>query len=302
MQNSSLPSSDNLSQRGFNPDEEAVLFNAGVRALGNYGYSNFKFDIGGKKSRRRYLAATAPTGELCMIWIKIAIHWVNLANVIRFPWSKKAVNGDDLTAILFAADDAMRRGATHLLSLVGDPNTAILSFARIYSVEEIKKLAKLQVAACNHPFYMAHGATLILQSYSDDFSEAASLAISIGDSVLKPKISNVEHNNSTARSGQNYSRNPKIRAAVLQMAAGRCERCDQLGFLTVSGTCYLETHHIVGVAESGPDSIDNVIAVCPNCHRQAHFAANRVQVENEFMRAIRRRRKDPTPLNLEDQP
>ena len=67
--------------------------------------------------------------------------------------------------------------------------------------------------------------------------------------------------------------------------------------MTTTGDRYLETHHVVGVAERGPDSTDNVIAVCPNCHRQAHFAADKVQVEREFMAAIRRRGSRKNILN-----
>ena len=80
-----------------------------------------------------------------------------------------------------------------------------------------------------------------------------------------------------------------MRDAALKLAGGNCERCGQQGFLTASGERYLETHHVVGVAERGPDAIDNIVAICPNCHRQAHFAADRVQVERDFMEAIRRR-------------
>jgi hypothetical protein len=48
-------------------DGDAVLFNAGVRALGSFGFSDFEFDIGGKKSRRRYVKATSAKGERCSI-------------------------------------------------------------------------------------------------------------------------------------------------------------------------------------------------------------------------------------------
>jgi predicted restriction endonuclease len=86
-----------------------------------------------------------------------------------------------------------------------------------------------------------------------------------------------------------YARNPKIRSQVLSIADGRCECCGELGFICENGDRYLETHHIVGVAERGPDSVDNIIAVCPICHRKAHFAADRVQIERMMLEAIRRR-------------
>jgi len=36
-------------------------------------------------------------------------------------------------------------------------------------------------------------------------------------------------------------------------------------------TPYLEVHHKIQLAEGGEDSIENAIAVCPNCHRELHF-------------------------------
>lgn len=33
---------------------------------------------------------------------------------------------------------------------------------------------------------------------------------------------------------------------------------------------YLESHHIIWLAAGGADSVDNTIALCPNCHRKMH--------------------------------
>lgn len=60
-----------------------------------------------------------------------------------------------------------------------------------------------------------------------------------------------------------------------QRAAGRCEHCgNPAPFLTGAGLPYLEVHHVVPLSKDGPDSLDNVLALCPNCHRQAHFCAS----------------------------
>jgi 5-methylcytosine-specific restriction protein A len=73
----------------------------------------------------------------------------------------------------------------------------------------------------------------------------------------------------TERSG--YPRDPAVRAAVRARADGRCERegCgehrDYPGFLDV--------HHILGVEVS--DRVWTCVALCPNCHREAHFAPDR---------------------------
>lgn len=70
-----------------------------------------------------------------------------------------------------------------------------------------------------------------------------------------------------------YSRNPDVSAEVLERANGYCENCrGRAPFLRVSnGTPYLEVHHKVRLADGGDDTVDNAIALCPNCHRKSHF-------------------------------
>ncbi|MFP5111610.1 HNH endonuclease [Bacillaceae bacterium C204] len=32
----------------------------------------------------------------------------------------------------------------------------------------------------------------------------------------------------------------------------------------------METHHIVWLSKGGDDTIENTVAICPNCHRKMH--------------------------------
>lgn len=32
----------------------------------------------------------------------------------------------------------------------------------------------------------------------------------------------------------------------------------------------MEEHHVIRLADGGSDSIDNAVALCPNCHRKIH--------------------------------
>jgi hypothetical protein len=153
MRDVTLAEEDEVS-RGISREGEAVLFNAGVRALASFGYSDISFDIGGKKSRRRYANVISPTGNAWSIWIKATPRWVGMADVLRFPWSKNAVRDDNLQGILFAADDGVRRGSSHLLAVIGDDFTGILEVARLYTLEQIKQIKQIaieQKSACKHP-------------------------------------------------------------------------------------------------------------------------------------------------------
>lgn len=72
-----------------------------------------------------------------------------------------------------------------------------------------------------------------------------------------------------------FMRNPDVVAEVLFRADGRCERCRTLApFLRAKdGSPYLEVHHRVQLANGGDDSLENAIALCPNCHRWEHYGA-----------------------------
>jgi len=71
---------------------------------------------------------------------------------------------------------------------------------------------------------------------------------------------------SVLRSG--VKRDPRVRAAVLERAANQCERRDCHESRAYSG--FLDVHHILGAEKS--DRFWNCVALCPNCHREAHVA------------------------------
>lgn len=71
-----------------------------------------------------------------------------------------------------------------------------------------------------------------------------------------------------------YKRNPDVIIEVLSRANGICEKCKRPApFIRKKDkTPYLEVHHIIKLADNGDDTVDNAIAVCPNCHRELHYA------------------------------
>lgn len=79
---------------------------------------------------------------------------------------------------------------------------------------------------------------------------------------------------STIRQSQDFVRDPLVVAWVLQEANGRCERCRAVApFVTADGRPYLEVHHVRQLAHGGLDEVENATALCPNCHRLLHYAA-----------------------------
>lgn len=79
-----------------------------------------------------------------------------------------------------------------------------------------------------------------------------------------------------------YNRNQYVVAEVLERANGKCEFCmkDAPFDRIIDGTPFLEVHHIVALSEGGKDTIDNAIALCPNCHRGAHYGGFKIKNTN----------------------
>jgi hypothetical protein len=70
-----------------------------------------------------------------------------------------------------------------------------------------------------------------------------------------------------------FLRNPDVVAEVLFRAQGKCDYCHRPApFLRKkNGSPYLEVHHKKQLANGGEDTVENAIALCPNCHRELHF-------------------------------
>lgn len=69
-----------------------------------------------------------------------------------------------------------------------------------------------------------------------------------------------------------YQRDPAVVAYALKNARGVCGDCGNPAPFVSSrtGLPYLEVHHIRMLKDGGSDTVENVIALCPNCHRKRH--------------------------------
>ncbi|MDM5225008.1 NUDIX domain-containing protein [Cytobacillus sp. NJ13] len=73
-----------------------------------------------------------------------------------------------------------------------------------------------------------------------------------------------------------FKRNPDVIAEVLERAKGICEKCRKPApFVRANDfSPYLEVHHLRPLSEGGEDTVENAVALCPNCHREYHHAAS----------------------------
>jgi 5-methylcytosine-specific restriction enzyme A len=68
-----------------------------------------------------------------------------------------------------------------------------------------------------------------------------------------------------------FERDPNVVLWVKRRANGICQLCQSHApFVTKQGDPFLETHHIIPLGQDGMDTIENTVALCPNCHRKMH--------------------------------
>lgn len=69
-----------------------------------------------------------------------------------------------------------------------------------------------------------------------------------------------------------YIRDRYVSEYAKRRAHGICQLCaEPAPFIDCNGIPFLETHHIIRLADGGADSIENTVALCPNCHRKMHI-------------------------------
>ena len=91
------------------------------------------------------------------------------------------------------------------------------------------------------------------------------------------------------RKRQVYHRSSAVRIYVLRRAEGLCERCgNPAPFKTAAGRMYLEPHHLRRLSDGGPDHPRWVAALCPNCHRRAHYGADRHELNTKLSDELER--------------
>ncbi|RKS81457.1 HNH endonuclease [Haloarcula quadrata] len=86
---------------------------------------------------------------------------------------------------------------------------------------------------------------------------------------------------------QEYSRSSKVREYVKARANGTCEGCgNPAPFTSKTGEPYLHAHHIYELSEGGEDTIETVVALCPNCHYRVHHGENGEEYNQELLETV----------------
>ncbi len=107
-----------------------------------------------------------------------------------------------------------------------------------------------------------------------NYEQREKLAKKLTNIELKSKAIESQSSKSSIRKTetQTYERNAYVSEYAKRRANGICQLCESPApFKNKNGEPFLETHHIEWLSEGGTDTIDNTVALCPNCHRKMHI-------------------------------
>ncbi|RCX17232.1 5-methylcytosine-specific restriction protein A [Anaerobacterium chartisolvens] len=90
-----------------------------------------------------------------------------------------------------------------------------------------------------------------------------------------------------------HIRSSAVKEYALKRAQGICECCGKPGpFEKEDASRFLEVHHIKRLSDGGPDKPEWVSAICPNCHREAHYGKNKILVKEKLLEAVSLKEKE----------
>ena len=133
---------------------------------------------------------------------------------------------------------------------------------------------------------------MIAQSEGRQFIPVAAFEIEARVEAKRKNLSQPHGNRrptATSSAITQYQRDAAVKAWVLQQANGKCESCGQPApFNGSDGLPFLEVHHVRQLAENGADTVTNTVALCPNCHRDAHYGENSRTLVSQLYERISR--------------
>lgn len=108
-------------------------------------------------------------------------------------------------------------------------------------------------------------------------------------------------NNSTSPSNPPYPTEPSIKKSVIENSGYQCEygqmkQEDHITFVNTRGVQYMEGHHIIPMSAQESmfplniDRTENIISLCPTCHRAVHYAE--MNTRKEMIKTMLESRKE----------
>lgn len=85
------------------------------------------------------------------------------------------------------------------------------------------------------------------------------------------------------RIGVRYERDLKLVKKIKSEQRTHCALCHNSFFKTRSGAPYCEVAHIQALSAKGADTIENILVLCANCHKELDLGASSVEIESPHL-------------------
>jgi 5-methylcytosine-specific restriction protein A len=119
------------------------------------------------------------------------------------------------------------------------------------------------------------------KAYQDSQKRKAKVVAKLTDEELLKKAQKTSGRKSK-RSVESkvHERNLFVAEYAKRRAGGICQLCEESApFKNKKGEPYLESHHIIWLSKGGEDTIENTVALCPNCHKKVHILNRKNDIE-----------------------
>jgi len=115
--------------------------------------------------------------------------------------------------------------------------------------------------------------------------------------VISEKLTNVLHNVEVAQTYQQVvsevvgRRNLALAKYAVNQTNGKCELCKaEPNIVKKDGSPYLEVHHVIPLSKGGNDVYENIVVLCPNCHKRVHISNEPEEIQNNLREILRQRK------------
>lgn len=126
-------------------------------------------------------------------------------------------------------------------------------------------------------FYPKENAPVLIDIVEEEYKHSVNASKSLTINELKLIIekqtkAKSQQAKKTCTKTTTYIRDAYVAEYCKRIANGVCQLCNQRAPFNDKGNSpYLESHHVVWLANGGSDTINNTVALCPNCHRKMHI-------------------------------
>jgi 5-methylcytosine-specific restriction enzyme A len=257
----------------------------------------------GKDGQSQIITATDSEGHRLSIRVKICWTWANSRTPKRnYSASQLAarMHGDWVAGFNNLMQRQQKAGITHYLVVQGDDTSiqlgALIPIGAVRPIWEKQRevsqrlidAGRLKGQKKNHAengdsptLYLLDGrrpaakeVTEVLWNWPGvvDLMKVQVAVVPVDDSEDDMPIDYSMYGSDNAprikTKSSGVMRDPRVRRAVIKRATDGCERQGCTDTRTYPG--FLDVHHILGVEKS--DRVWNCVALCPNCHREAHYS------------------------------